>query len=121
MILNSSVYQRFDGFYRKWASVFQVLTGILLIGVSIFLAVVAVIVFNQQNNEHTQRQKEEATVRISCIRSRLFGPPLLEHLQGVEERLHLGALEKRIEYPIGSEHFVSVLQFYRSTIPKKCP
>lgn len=121
MITNSRLYKRFEVFYARWAPLLQVITGAFLILVSIFLAVVAITVFKQQENEHKQRVKEASTVRAACVRSKLFGPPLLDHLEGVENRLKLGALEKEVEYPVGSHKRVAVLAFYRSTIPKKCP
>lgn len=120
-ILENPVYRRFDGFYRKWASLFQVATGSLLIAVSAFLVVIAILVFSQQSNEHKQRVREEHTVRTACVRARIFGPPFIDHIERVEHRLHLGALERLVEYPPGSHKLESVLHFYRSTIPKRCP
>lgn len=105
----SSPFKRFDVFYRQYASLFQVATGALLVAVSVFLVVIALIVFRQQSNESTQRHAEAKTVRLSCTRSRKFGPPLIDFLERAESKLRVDALPP------------AVIVYYRSTIPKSCP
>lgn len=97
----------------------------LLVASVIACAVVAalslkVAVRTSQNLAHEQRVTA-VQARTACIRSRVFGPPFISHIERVEARLHTGALEGKVEWPIGSHKTESVLKFYRSTIPETCP
>lgn len=106
--------QRFIDQNPTLIAILKVVTGALAIAASVACVVYA---FNFQSIHET----EHRTLKAACERSKVFGPPLLDHLERVENRLHLNALDRQIEWPIGSGHHEQAIEFYRQTIPKECP
>lgn len=97
----------------------SLLIGLLI--VSLLFSAASLKVAVHVSHRLTDEQRATAkTAHTACIRSRIFGPPLIDHLEAVEARLHTGALETPVEYPLGSKDLVPILVFYRSTIPKTC-
>lgn len=91
----------------------------LLLSVGVTAALVKL---GDQADQHFKEQRATAHQAYEqCQRAKVFGPPFIDHIERVEERLHLHALEGSVEWPLGSGKYVSVLDFYRSTIPRSCP
>lgn len=118
MTLLADAYDRLIRFHERWKALVQIALGLLWTATSVFLAVVATIVFTQQANEHHAHEREARTVRVACERSRVFGPPFLEFLTLTESRLEIHPLDQPLKAD-GKQ--ISVLDFYRSTIPRGCP
>lgn len=114
----SKPYRWWVGFYDRWQALMNLLWGGFIALIATFLAVVAVIVFQQQEAEHAHHRLEAKTVHTTCIRSVVFGPPLIDFLERAEGRLHTGALDRELTVE-GKKQ--SVIAFYRTTIPKSCP
>lgn len=119
--MSPNVYLRYRGFYERWGSLIQLVQGAIVVAISVVLLIIGLTVLAQSSEHAKERAKERATLHATCERARVFGPPLLSHLEGVEARLKLGALERDVEYPVGSHKMQRVLAFYRETIPKSCP
>lgn len=117
-MLGSKRYSAFDAWCKKHVALIQVFMGAVVLALATFVAVIAILVFAQQHREHEQHHKEAVTVRIACERSQHFGPALVDFLVGAEAKLQVGALLRPINI---DGHDESVIEFYRSTIPTKCP
>ena len=96
----------------------------VLFGWMLLLSVGVTIALYHQHQEGEKHAKEaqeaKHTAKIACVRSRVFGKPFLDHVERVEARLHTGALEGTVEWPVGSHRQEQVLKFFRTTIPSKC-
>jgi hypothetical protein len=79
---------------------------------------IALIVISHEANKRSDEQRATAgQAYAACIRSKVFGPPFIDHIERVEAKLHTGALEQKVPFE-GKQ--VGVLDYYRSTIPKTC-
>lgn len=72
----NSLYLQFDEFFKRWAALLQMITGVVLLVVATVVAIIAVIVFSQASNEATQRHREASEVRLVCERTREFAPAI---------------------------------------------
>lgn len=127
MIRPSEVLDRLLGFDERWKAVIRMVLGCIWTASSIVLVLVAFNVKALEEGRDKDHSRERATVRTACERSQVFGLPLITHIERVERKLHTGALVQadgqpvEVEYPQGSRKYVSVLGYYRQSIPKVCP
>lgn len=96
----------------------RILLGAFWTATSLFLIVIAIIVFEQQSSESQRKRTESHTVKVACERSRTFGPPFIDFLREAEHHLGIDPLERELK--VGGKR-VTVLGFYSSTIPQRCP
>lgn len=84
---------RLRAFWQRWG---QLITGVWLIVVSLSILAVALVVRNEQS-------ARDASSRVQCERTMLFGPPLADYLE------REGVLS------------IELARKYRETIPSRCP
>lgn len=109
------------GILDAWERMKTAGTFAWMLVLSICVTVALVKIGHQASARYNEQQVTAAQAHTICVRSKVFGPSFLAHLERVEERLHTATLEEKVEWPTGSHKKVGVLDFYRTTIPKACP
>lgn len=109
---------RASGWCSKHSGIINTVFGIFWTASALFVVVISIIVFAQQEERDREHKREAKTVRTACVRSKVFGPPFLAFLEQTEGKLGIEPLNVRLKIE-GKE--TSVLDFYRSTIPRSCP
>ncbi len=96
-------WERFDRFYRRHASVFQLVYGAVVLLLATVLLIFALLVIRQRQAEEARDSQETRNIRVECERTREFGPAI-----GLDEvRRHVFSVRQ------GHDYF--------ALIPKKCP